>query len=93
MDHIFGTCLIAEQEFFDKLNIDPDILQAFKKYSKLVSETYLRQIETYSKYRQMNIQTQMSLLDSYDEFFKTMVNSYGEVLSQFNRYFDHFNKK
>ena len=84
MDHIFGTCLIAEKEFFDKLNIDQDILKAFKKYSELVSETYLRQIETYSKYRQMNIQTQMSVLDSYDEFFKNMVNSYGKVLSRFN---------
>jgi len=93
VDHIFGTCLIAEKEFFDKMNIDQELLKSYKKYSKLVSDTYLRQIDTYSKYRQMNIQTQMSVLDSYDEFFKTMVNSYGELLSQFNRYFDYFNKK
>lgn len=93
MDHIFGTCLIAEKEFFDKLNIDQGVLTAFKNYSNFISDVYLKQIDTYSKFRQTNIQTQTSYLESYDEFFKTLVDSYGQFLSQFNRLSDNFIKK
>lgn len=88
MDHIFGTCLIAEKEFFDKLNIDQELLSSYQKYSNFLADAYVKQIENYSKFRQTNIQIQMSLLESYDEFFKTMVDSYGKFLSHLNKVLD-----
>lgn len=87
LDHVFGTWLIAEKEFFDKLKIDPSILSFFQKYSNFLADSYLKNIENYSKFRKTNIQIQMSLLESYDEFFKTMVDSYGKFLSQINKNF------
>lgn len=88
LDHVFGTCYIAEKEFFDKLNIDQGLLISFQKYSNFIADMYLKQIETYSKFRQGNIRTQMSLLDSYDKFFKNMMESYAKFLSQLNNGFD-----
>ena len=88
LDHIFGTCYIAEKEFFDKLNIDQRLLLSFQKYSNFIADMYLKQIETYSKFRQGNIQTQMSLLESYDKLFKNMMESYAKFLSQLNNGFD-----
>ena len=84
LDNIFGTCLIAEKEFFDRLNIDQGILSLYQQYSNFFTDSYLKQIENYSKFRQTNIQIQMTLLESYDEFFKNMVDSYGKFLSQIN---------
>jgi len=88
LDNVFGTCYIAEKEFFDKLNIDQDLLITFQKFSNFLADTYLKQIDSYSKIRQGNIQIQMSLLESYNDFFKTMTDSYAKFLSQFNRFSD-----
>ena len=88
LDHVFGTCYIAEKEFFDKLNIDQGLLLSFQKYSNFIADMYLKQIETYSKFRQGNIRTQMSLLESYDKLFKNMMESYAKFLSQLNSGFD-----
>ena len=93
MDHIFGTFLIAEKEFFDKLNIDQGVLGLFQKYSNFITDSYLKQIENYSKFRQTNIQIQMTFLESYDGFFKTMIDSYGKFLSQINNKFENSNAK
>jgi len=93
LENIFGTYLVAEKEFFDKLNIDQDLLSFYQNYSNFFTDSYLKQIENYSKFRQTNIQTQMALLESYDEFFKTMVDSYGKFLSQINKNFDISNTK
>ena len=35
MDDIYGTCYISEKEFFDKLNLDQGILNAYRKLFKL----------------------------------------------------------
>ena len=88
LDHVFGTCYIAEKEFFDKLNIDQGLLLSFQKYSNFIADMYLKQIENYSKFRQGNIRTQMSLLESYDKLFKNMMESYAKFLSQLNSGFD-----
>ena len=34
LDDVFGTCHIAEKEFFDKLNIDQGILRQIKRNSE-----------------------------------------------------------
>ena len=93
IDHVFGTCLIAEKEFFEKLNIDQNLLLSYQKYSNFLADVCLKQIDYYSKFRQTNIQIQMSLLESYDGFFKSVVDSYGKLLSQFNNVFDTFTTK
>jgi len=93
LDHVFGTYLIAEKEFFDKLNIDQGILTFYRKYSNFITESFLQQIENYSKFRQTNIQTQMTFLESYDKFFKTMIDSYEKFFSQYSKNFENSNAK
>ena len=88
LEDVFGTCYIAEKEFFDKLSIDQGVLSAYQKYSNMVTETCLNQIEMFSKLKDENIKMQISSLGTYNNFMHTMMESYAKFLSQFNKIYD-----
>ena len=90
LDDVFGTCYISEKEFFDKLNIDQGILKTYQKYSKLVTDNTLEQIEVFSKIRQENIKIQIASMQVYDNFIHSMMDSYAKFLGQVNRYSSSF---
>ena len=85
LDDIFGTCYISEKKFFDKLNIDQGILEAYQKYSNTLTDTFLDQIELFSKIKEQNIQAQKSNLEVYDKFMHSMMDSYAKFLTQYNK--------
>lgn len=85
LEDTFGTCYISEKEFFDKLNIDQGILAAYQKYSNILTDTFLDQIELFSKIKEQNIQAQKSNLEIYDKFMHSMMDSYAKFLSQYNK--------
>lgn len=87
VDDVFGTCYIAEKEFFDRLNIDQNILKEFQKYSKLVTKIYLEQIDISSKSFANYVAIRKKSLDAYDEFMHTMMESYGKTLSAWSKTF------
>lgn len=85
LEDTFGTCYISEKEFFDKLNIDQGILAAYQKYSNMLTDTFLDQIELFSKIKEQNIRAQKSNLEIYDKFMHSMMDSYAKFLSQYNK--------
>lgn len=85
IDDVFGTCYIAEKEFFDKLNIDQSVLKGFKESSDLATKTYLEQIDLSTKYFQNYVNLRKGSLDAYDKFMHTMMESYAKTLSQFSK--------
>ncbi|HEY4680840.1 MAG TPA: hypothetical protein VIH04_06205 [Nitrosarchaeum sp.] len=84
-DDIFGTCLMAEKEFFDKLNIDQGILKEIKKNSDAVKNHYLNNIDMTTKFFDAYIQMRTSMIKSFDVYAHTMMDSYAKILSQFNQ--------
>ena len=87
VDDVFGTCYIAEKEFFDRLNIDQNILKEFQKYSKLVTKIYLEQIDISSKSFTNYVEMRKKSLDAYDSFMHTMMDSYAKSLSYWSKSF------
>ena len=85
IDDVFGTCYIAEKEFFDKLNIDPQILKGFKESSDLFTKNYLEQIDLSTKYFQNYVNMRKVSLDAYDKFMHALMESYAKSLSQFSK--------
>lgn len=88
IDDVFGTCYIAEKEFFDKLNIDPQVLKGFKESSDLVTKTWLEQIDLSTNYFQNYVNMRKGSLDAYDKFMHIMMNSYAKSLSQWSNLID-----
>ncbi len=85
IDDIFGTCYISEKEFFDKLNLDQNVLKEVEKFSNSLTAISLNQIEASSKYLDAYVQMRVSALKTYDDFMHVMMDSYAKTLSQLNK--------
>ena len=85
IDDIFGTCYISEKEFFDKLNLDQNVLKEVEKFSNSLTAISLNQIEASSKYLDAYMQMRVSALKTYDDFMHVMMDSYAKTLSQLNK--------
>ena len=85
LDDIFGTCYIAEKEFFDKLNIDQGILRQMKQYSESIKKNYIESIEMSGKLFDDYIKMRIYAIKSFDNYAHIMMESYAKMLSQFNK--------
>ena len=85
IDDIFGTCYISEKEFFDKLNLDQNVLKEVEKFSNSLTAISLNQIEASSKYLDAYMQMRVSALKTYDDFMHVLMDSYAKTLSQLNK--------
>ena len=84
-DDLFGTCYISEKEFFDKLNIDPKILQQIKENSESMKKNYLEFLDMNTKYWDEYFKMRMSSVKSFDSFIHAMLESYSKTLSHLNK--------
>lgn len=84
-DDLFGTCYMAEKEFFDKLNIDQGTLKEIKRNSDLMKNQYLNNIDMASKFFDVYVKLRISAVKSFDAYAHTMMDSYAKTLSQYNQ--------
>jgi len=84
-DDLFGTCYMAEKEFFDKLNIDQGILKEIKRNSDIMKNHYLNNIDMATKFFDTYVTMRTTAIKSFDNYAHTMMESYAKILSQFNQ--------
>jgi len=85
LDDIFGTCYIAEKEFFDKLNIDQGTLRQIKNNSELMRKKHIENIDMTAKLFNDYVKMNISTIKSFDDYVHVMMESYAKMLSQFNK--------
>jgi len=88
LDDIFGTCVLSEKEFFDKMNIDKNLMKNMESYSNYVRGIWIKQIENYDNYLKWYSQMRISGMKSYDKFVHSMMESYSKTLSNFSNNFE-----
>lgn len=94
IDDIFGTCYIAEKEFFDKLNIDQVILKQVKANSESMRKNYVQHLDMSAKLFDEYVKMRISAIKSFDNYVHVMMDSYAKMSSQFNnRYMKDDSKK
>lgn len=91
-DDIFGTCYIAEKEFFDKLNIDQNVLKQIKSTSESFRNYQIKNIEMTSKLFDEYIKMRLSGIESFDRYVHTLMDGYTKTLSQFNKQSEKLSK-
>lgn len=84
MDDLFGTCFIAEKEFFDKLNFDQYTLKLFDSYWKNITKMYSSQIDMSTNFLRAYSQMRISGIKLFDNYMHVMLGSYTKMLSQYN---------
>jgi len=83
-DDLFGTCYIAEKDFFDNLGFDQETLKTFDNYSKTLTNLYSSQIDMSTNFLRAYVKMRISAIKSYDQYLHLMMDSYAKTLSQFN---------
>ena len=83
-DDLFGTCYLAEKEFFDKLGLDDKTLKAFDDYFSSITENYSKQIEMATHLMRNYVQMRISAIQTFDKYMHVTMDSYAMLLSQFN---------
>ena len=84
IDDLFGTCFIAEKEFFEKLNFDQYTLRLFDSYWKNVTKMYSSQIDMSTDFLKAYSQMRITGIKLFDSYMHTAMESYAKMLSQFN---------
>lgn len=79
---IFGTCDLAENKYFEKMEVDQNFLKALDSF--FISGTGLlkSQIDMATNFVRSYIEFRLSLFDSWDKFAHICVNMYAKSLSQ-----------
>jgi len=88
-DQIFGTCYIAEKEFFDKLEIDENTLKSFDNISKTFRDIIASQIDISTQSLNTYVKMRISAIDSFDRYAQVMMRVYANMLAQFNSTFEN----
>ena len=88
IDDIFGTCILSEKEFFDKMKIDKNLMKNIETYTNYFTGIGINQIENYDNCLKWYAQMRISGMKSYDQFVHTMMNSYSKALSNFINNFE-----
>jgi len=83
IDDIFGTCILSEKEFFDKMKIDKNLMKNIETYTNYFTGIGINQIENYDNYLKWYAQMRISGMKSYAQFVHTMMNSYSKTLANF----------
>jgi virulence-associated protein VapD len=83
-DQIFGTCYIAEKEFFDKLEIDENTLKSFDSLSQTFRDVVFSQIDTSTQFLDTYVKMRISAIESFDKSAQVMMRVYANMLSHFN---------
>ncbi len=88
VDDIFGTCILSEKEFFDKMNINQNLMKNIESHTNYLTEIWVNQIENYDNYLKWYSQMRISGMKSYDQFVHTMMDSDSKTLSNFTNCFE-----
>ena len=70
---IFETCSLAEKQYFDKMEVDQNVLNIYDNYLKSVTKIFGSQMELSANFVRTYIQFRLSAVDAWDKYVHTCV--------------------
>jgi hypothetical protein len=92
VDDIFGTCYLAEKQFFDKLGFDQSALRSFKMLSDQFTGAFVAQIEMASTLQKSQLELQKNLLHMYEQYMHSLIDSYWKSVGDLSRFLESTKK-
>lgn len=77
----FGNCNLAEKQYFDKMDIDQNVLKMYDDYLKSVTTITKSQIDLSADFVKRYIQFRLSSIDSWDKYTHTCIDMYAKFLA------------
>ncbi len=81
---IFGTCSLAEKQYFDKTKIDQNTLKIFDSYLESVTNILESQIDFSNSLTRTYMQLRLSSIDSWDKYMHFCVDMYAKSMASFS---------
>jgi len=79
----FGVCHLAEKQYFDKFEVEPNVLKALDNYFKSLSSVSKYQIDIFQGFLKYYFKMRLSFIDSSEKYVHSMMDLYAKILSQF----------
>ena len=86
-DDLFGTCYIAEKQFYEKLGIDQDTIKKLDNNWNSLTNFYANQIDISTNFLRSYVQLRISAIKSYDRYAHVMIDYFAKMSSQYNSAF------
>jgi len=80
---IFGTYSLAEKQYFDKMEVDQDVLKIYDDYLNYTAKIFESQIDLSTNIVRAYIQFRLSQFDSWDKYMHICVDMHARSLSEF----------
>jgi len=80
---VFGTCSLAEKQYFDRIEVDQNNLNIYDNYLKSVAKIFESQIDLSTNFVRTYIQFRLTLIDSWDKYMHVCVEIYAKSFSEF----------
>jgi len=80
---VFGTCSLAEKQYFDKMVVDQNMLKAYDDYLKSITTVIESQIDLSTDFVKRYIQFRLSSIDSWDKYTHTGIDMYAKFLAEY----------
>ncbi len=78
---VFGTCSLAEKQYFDKIDVDQNMLKEYDDYLKSVTTIAESQIDFSTDFVKRYIQFRLSSIDSWDKYAHTCIEMHAKFLA------------
>lgn len=79
---VFGTCNLVEKQYFDKMEVDQNMLNMYDDYLKSATNIVESQIGISTNFARTYIQFRLSSMDVLDKFMHTCSNMCAKYLSE-----------
>ena len=80
---IFGTCSLAEKQYFDKMNVDQNAIKMYDDYLKSATTILKSQIDLSADFVRRYVQFRLSSIDSWDRYAHTCIDTYAKSLAEY----------
>jgi len=81
VDDVFGTCYLAEKEFFDKMGLDQNMINVIDAYWDSFTKGYENQLDLVNNFLRTFVKTRIMTIKSFDNYFHLCMDSYAKSLS------------
>jgi hypothetical protein len=78
---IFGTCSLAEKQYFDKMSIDQNAIRMYDDYLKSVTNILKSQIDLFADFVIRYVQFRLSSIYSWDLYAHACIDTYAKSLA------------
>lgn len=80
LDDVFGTCYIAEKQFFDRFQFDKKTLQGFDNYLNTFSQIVSTEIDLSTNIQKTYVQSHAAWIKSFDEYVHYIMDNYAKKI-------------